>query len=86
MIYSNIVTDQHCGDAFVQLLASMPVKSKYGDEVQHDFHLVNYKALRRGLKRIDQIEIQINDHAGNPIDIRSGVTSVSLIFKKYNGN
>ena len=84
LIYSKIANDQRCGDANVQLLARVPVKSKFGELVQYDFHLLNFKALKYGLYRIEEIEIQINDHAGNPVDFTSGVTSISLIFKKHN--
>ena len=82
MIYSKIVDPQRCGDANVQLLAKVPVRSKFGDIVQYEFNRLNPKALKYGLSEIDEIDIQINDHAGHPIDFTSGITNLSLIFTK----
>ena len=82
LIYSSIVTDQRCGDANVHLLAKVPVKSKFGDVVQYDFIKPNPKALKYGLKEINEIDIQIHDHAGHPIDFTGGLTNLSLIFTK----
>ena len=82
MLYSSIMNEQRCGDASVQLLSLVPVKSKYGDMVHYDVPLPNFKALRLGLSRIEQIDIQVHDHEGKLLEFTGGVTSISLIFRK----
>ena len=82
LIYSTIANQQRCGDKNVQLLTRVPVKTKFGELSLYDFHRLNFKALAYGVHHIDDIEIQINDHAGNPVDFTSGITSISLIFRK----
>ena len=82
MLYSSIVEEQRCGDANVRLLASVPVSSKFGDMVQYDFIKPNFKPVTYGLRQINEIDIQIHNHAGRQIDFRSGITRVSLVFRK----
>ena len=81
-IYSNIVQYSYVGDAYAQLLRTIPVKEteKWGDVVHHVFdkpHLIPLQS-----RNFDTIEIDIKDDTGAHIPFEIGRVTIKLIFKK----
>ena len=81
-IYSNLVQYSYVGDAYAQLLRTIPVKEteKWGDVVHHVFdkpHLIPLQS-----RNFDTIEIDIKDDAGAHIPFEIGRVTIKLVFKK----
>lgn len=82
-IYSDIVQYSFVGDAYAQLLRTIPVEQtkNWGEVIHHVFdkpHLIPLQSLN-----FDTVEIDIRDDTGKNIPFEIGRFVVKLLFKKY---
>lgn len=79
-IYSNIVEKQLVGDVYVPLLRSIPCTLKFGEIMDISFSKPYYKKVVKS--EINEIEIQILDHAGTHVRFEYGTVLLILHFRK----
>lgn len=82
-IYSNIVEHSIVGDAYAQLLRTIPINDqhKWGDVIHHDFDKPHFIPLQA--RNFDTIEIDIKDDTGKRIPFQIGRVVVKLVFRRY---
>ena len=83
-IYSNIVQQSHVGDAYGEILTTVPnklSKDGFGGSVIHEPKNLVYRPLQT--RTFDTIEIDITDDSGKEIPFKLGNTVVKLEFVRY---
>ena len=82
MIYSDIVTPSIVGNAYANLLRSLPINdnAKFGGDCNITFTKPYYLPLASNV--INKIQINIKDDNGRDIDFRFGRVTVTLHFRK----
>jgi hypothetical protein len=83
-VYCSLVEDSIVGDSRVPLLRSVPVKGRYGETIREVFEQAMYMPVRTN--NFDQIEISINTEDGQLVPFNSGVSSVTLHFRRVQQN
>ncbi len=83
-VYCSLVEDSIVGDSRVPLLRSVPVKGRYGETIREVFQQAMYMPVRTN--NFDQIEISINTEDGQLVPFNSGVSSVTLHFRRVQHN
>jgi len=82
-VYADMVQHQIVGDVMAQLLRQVPIRVAnipYGQPVTEIYIHPHYLSCIK--KRIDSVEIYLNDDTGNPIAFNFGKSVLKLHFKK----
>jgi hypothetical protein len=79
-VYCDIVRPQVVGDTSAQLLKTIPVKGKFGDNIAETFTNIQYVPVQT--KSFETVEILLRTDTGDPVPFERGKVVVTLHFKK----
>lgn len=79
-VYSPIVEFQNIGDTKGPLLALVPVKGTIGEYIYEKVDKPIYNRLAQNY--INEIEIDIRDHRGEPVKFQRSIVAIILHFKR----
>jgi hypothetical protein len=80
-VYCDIVQPQVVEDASAQLLKTIPVKGKFGDNIAETFTNIQYVPVQT--KSFETVEILLRTDTGDPVPFERGKVVVTLHFKKH---